>query len=196
MLFSSLQFPFQSPMENNKFSPNRLTRLMQEITAAVDSIDGENSRKRERKEIIKITMIMITITERETMENGRRIERERMLKFMIGRKRIYRYKPYSFAWYSHARVRINFQERMVARVSHPRWMKYTLTSIPWSKWTGDSQPLHLKLYTHSRKIFIYIYFADHYLLQPFFSLRFDLSVPQSGDTIQHNGCNQHFYTNF
>lgn len=107
-------------MENNKFSPNRLTRLMQEITAAVDSIDGENSRKRERKEIIKITMIMITLTERETMENGRRIERERMLKFMIGRKRIYRYKPYSFAWYSHARVRINFQERMVARVSHPR----------------------------------------------------------------------------
>lgn len=154
MLFSSLQFPFQSPMENNKFSPNRLTRLMQEITAAVDSIDGENSRNRERKEIIKITMIMITLTERETMENGRRIERERMLKFMIGRKRIYRYKPYSFAWYSHARVRINFQERMVARVSHPRWMKYTLTSIPWSKWTGDSQPLHLKLYTHSRKIFI------------------------------------------
>lgn len=98
-------------MENNKFSPNRLTRLMQEITAAVDSIDGENSRNRERKEIIKITMIMITLTERETMENGRRIERERMLKFMIGRKRIYRYKPYSFE---------NFQERMVARVSHPR----------------------------------------------------------------------------
>lgn len=140
-LVPAISAPLQSPMENNKFSPNQADQVnATEIT--VDSIGAVKIREREREKIIKITII--------TMNKGGKRKRDGKWKEVNESEcwnlwsvvNVFTGETYS---YSHARLRINFQERTAARVNHPCGATEWNTPSPRSP--GQSKRVEFKLST-------------------------------------------------